>query len=300
MTTRPPIDAGKLKTLLAVAGAGSPAAAASALRVQPSSLYRQMKALEDEVGGLLFHRRKGAWTLTALGESLAGIAAELDSKLRDFSRLAAAQDNLAQGLIRVTASDAPANFYLAGKLAGFREAYPNIMVELLVTNRRLDLANGEADIALRPHSEPGNALVGRRVGNMRHAVYAKKSYLAGKPVPRSAENLSGHAILAYGSNLQHFNAAQWTSKILNGANPASSFDTVTALARAVEGGMGLAVLPCFVGDQLQDTRALFPAPDELTADIWLLYAKARRQKKITNFVSYFAECFRRDAKRFEG
>lgn len=295
------LDAGKLQAILAVAQAGSPSAAASKQGVQPSTIYRQIEAAESQAGSPLFHRRQGAWTPTALGVRLVDIAAELENRLREFSLVAAAQDSRAAGLLRVTASDAQAHFYLADRLSGFHNKHPNLSVELLITNHRLDIAIGEADIALRPHSQPGDGLVGRRVGRMLHAVFGSENYLLGKPQPRKPDDLEGHQLLAYGSELAHFSAAQWTTQLLQTKTATARFNTVTGLARAVEGGLGLAVLPCFVGKQLLKTRMLFLADNGLSADIWLLCnAQQRRIEKITAFVRYFAAAIKADAQLFEG
>ncbi len=301
MTTDALLDAGKLHGILAVARAGSPSAAASKAGVQPSTLYRQIEAAEIEVGSPLFVRRQGVWTPTALGNRLVKIAAELENRLRDFGLAAAAQDGRAAGLLRVTVSDAQAHYYLAARLNAFYAEHPDLSVELLITNRRLDLANGEADIALRPHSQPGDGLVGRRVGRMTHAVYGAESYLVGKPLPRTADDLTGHRLLAYGRELSHFSAAQWTTQMLRSNTAAARFNTVTGLARAVEGGLGLAVLPCFVGHQLHKTRMLFAADNGLPSDIWLLcHEQQRRAKKVTAFLRHFAGAIKADANLFEG
>ncbi len=301
MTKISPLDAGKLQSILDVARAGSPSAAASHGAAQPSTLYRQIEAAEREAGCQLFIRKQGQWRPTALGNRLVDIAAVLENHLRDFALAAAAQSERAGGLLRVTASDAQAHFYLVKRLADFHLKYPDLSVELLITNQRLDLAMGEADVALRPHAQPGDGLIGRRVGRMLHAVYAADGYLARKTEPPTADDVATHSVLAYGRELSHFTAATWTVHALRGGTAIASFNTVTALARAVESGLGIAVLPCFVGDHLQNTKRLFAAGNGLPADIWLLCDKRlRRSRKVTAFLQHFAQAFKQDASLFEG
>ena len=294
-------ETAKLPAILAVARDGSPSAAAQRIGLQPSTLYRQIQSAEHAVGSPLFFRRNGTWTPTPIGKRLVDIAVELESRLIDFNLVASAHDQRAEGLLRVTASDAQANFYLSGKLADFKAHFPLLTVELIVTNRRLDLANGDADIALRPHSQPGDGLVGRRVGRILHAVYGAQHYLDRIAPIRSYDDLHHAEIIDYGQKISHFSAAQSTANMLRGKRTVARFDSITSMARAVEAGLGLAVLPCFVGDQLVSTRKLFLADDGLPSDIWLLCHKSqRRSPKVSNFVRYFANIIRRDSLVFEG
>jgi DNA-binding transcriptional LysR family regulator len=294
-------DAFRLSVLLSVARAGSPSSAAKLAGAQPATLYRQIDAMETAAGTRLFVRQRGQWTLTPLGRKLVDIAAELDRKLIDFNLAAAAQNDQAAGLLRVTASDAFANFYLAQKLAGFAAAAPGIAVELIVTNKRIDLAKGEADLAIRPHSQPGDGLVGRRAGRITHAVFAADSYLETRSGIKLDRNLTSHDILAYGRDMSHFDAAQWTAQLLRGRNPIGRFNDLTSMARAVEGGLGIAVLPLFVGRQLNKTQCIAPAGGGLPADIWLLcHESQRKNAKVKAFLRHFAEEIRRDAGQFDG
>ncbi len=301
MTKVASLDAGTLQAVLEVARAGSPSGAASKGDMQPSTLYRRIDAAERKVGAPLFFRHQGMWKPTALGNNLVEIAAELENRLRDFALAAAAHNVRAEGVLRVTTSDAFAHFYLASRLCNFHREHPGLRVELLTTNLRLDLTKGEADIALRPHSQPGDGLIGRCLGRMFHAVYGSKKYGGVRPLPRSADDLKGHHIIAYGTELSHFSAAQFTNDLLKGDAAIASFNTVTGLARAVESGLGLAALPCFVGDQLPNTQKLFPVDNGLPADIWLLcHEKQRRTKKARAFLSHFAAAIKADAPLFEG
>lgn len=295
------LDPGRLRSVLAVALSGSPARAAVALGVQPSTLYRQIQTIEVQTGSPVFRRHHGNWIPTVLGQKLVEIASQLERQLRDFELAADVLDGRIGGVLRVTVSDAQANYYVASRLAAFHAAHPGLIVELVITNRRLDLARGEADVAMRPHSQPGDGHIGRRVGRVVHAVYGGKRYLSGKNRPTTPADLVHHTILAYGHELSHFSAAQWTTEMIRGKAPAARFNEVTAMARATEAGLGLAVLPCYVGDQLADIEKVMPAGDGLPADIWLLYHKAQRNNaKIKTFIRYFAATIRSDGALFEG
>ncbi len=301
MNKAPLMDIARLQTLLAIARSGSPNAAAKADDAQPVTYYRQIETMEAAAGSALFIRQRGQWAPTNLGKKLIDIATEMERRMRDFSLAAAAQDERATGLLRVTASDAFANFYLASRLATFARAAPGISVELIASNRRLDLTNGEADIAIRPHSQPGDGLVGRRTCRMTHALYASHSYLADRILPLRPSDLQNHDMIGYGRELSHFDAAQWTANIQRGRTAVARFNDVSAMARAVEGGLGIAILPIMVGDQLSKTQRLFAPAHGLPSDIWLLYHESQRKNlKVKTFMRHFASEIKKDAKLFEG
>jgi DNA-binding transcriptional LysR family regulator len=290
-----------LRAVLAIARSGSPSQAATALRVTPSTIYRQIDSLEHDIGNRVFERHRDGWTPNQFGKKLVEIATKTESGLRDFQLLVQSNDNRTSGLLRVTVSDGEANFYVARKLAALLARHPELTIELLVTNRRLDLASGEADVAIRPHSQPGEGLTGRRAGVMLHAIYAAQSYLQEHGVPRQPSDLSQHHVCGYGEALSHFSAATWTMRQLGGTRPVARFDQLTALARAVEGGMGLAVLPCYIGDQLADSKLIMYAGDGLPADIWLISHRSQRKNiKVRNFFAFFQSAFRQDAALFKG
>ena len=290
------MDATHLSVLLAIARSGSPSAAAAKEDAQPATLYRQIDALEKAAGAKLFMRLRGLWTPTPLGHKLIEIAAGLERKLVDFSLAAAAEDEKAAGLLRVTASDAFAGFYLASRLAGFAASTPGITVELIVTNLRLDLGKGEADIAIRPHSHPGNGLFGRRAGRMHHGLFASNAYIARMGLPVGAEHCADHEIIAYGREIAHFDAAHFTAALLRGKTPVARMNDLVSMAKAVEAGLGLAALPNFVGRQLAGTRYLMPAGNGLPVDIWVLcHESQRKNAKVKAFTRYFANQIKLDA-----
>lgn len=290
------MDATHLSVLLAIARSGSPSAAAAKEDAQPATLYRQIDALEKAAGAKLFTRLRGQWSPTPLGLKLIEIASGLERKLGDFSLAAAAEDEKASGLLRVTSSDAFAGYYLASRLAGFAVSVPGITVELIVSNRRLDLGKGEADIAIRPHSHPGDGLFGRRAGRMNHSLFASNAYIERMGLPASLEQCAVHDVIAYGREIAHFDAAHFTAAMLRRKNPVARMNDLVSMARAVEGGLGLAALPNFVGRQLAGTRLLMPAGNGLPVDIWILsHETQRKNAKVKAFTRYFANQIRLDA-----
>jgi DNA-binding transcriptional LysR family regulator len=95
-----------LRAVLAIARSGSPSQAATALRVTPSTIYRQIDSLEHDIGNRVFERHRDGWTPNQFGKKLVEIATKTESGLRDFQLLVQSNDNRTSGLLRVTAGPA--------------------------------------------------------------------------------------------------------------------------------------------------------------------------------------------------
>ena len=172
-----------LRVFLAVARAGSLSGAARTLGVNHSTVFRRIGAFEAALGVRLFERQPGGYLLTPAGEELRDGALRVEEEIANLSRKVAGQDLRLSGTVRVTTIDMLAFGLLPRHLAGFRDAYPGIEVDLVVGNATLNLSRREADVALRVGNAPAETLVGRRVGRLAFAVYGSAGYRARRPEP---------------------------------------------------------------------------------------------------------------------
>src|SRR5690606_15542348 len=143
-----PDTAADLRTLLAIAREGTLAGAARRLRVNHSTVFRRLRAIEARLGTRLFERQGGSYVTTAAGEDLLRTAERVEAEVEALERRLSGQDLRLTGNLRLTAPDDVAEVLLMPLLAQFRHAYPDISVELAVDNRMLNLTRREADIAV--------------------------------------------------------------------------------------------------------------------------------------------------------
>ncbi len=149
--------------------------------------------------------------------------------------------------------------------------------------------------------DPGDSLVGRRVGVMQHAFYASNKYLRNKELPQSVIELNQHQICGYGAALADYTAARWLHKNIKEEAIVAYFDSTIAMSEAVKQGLGIALLPCFVGEKSASLDAIFNIEKGMPIDIWLVSAAINKEKrKVQAFFDYFAACIRSDERLFLG
>jgi DNA-binding transcriptional LysR family regulator len=180
---------GDLRIFLAVARSGSTLAAARTLGVNQTTVARRVAALEAATGLRLFDRRQDGYRLSEDGSVLVAPAEKVEQAAAGLEQTVGQQRRHFGGVVRVTSTEMIANDILTPWIAEFMEVYPQIRVETIATERRLDLAGGEADIAIRSQKEPDDpGVVYRRLAPGAWALYCSRAYAERRGVPRSVED----------------------------------------------------------------------------------------------------------------
>ena len=186
-------DWNDLRSFLAIARAGSLQGAARILGVNHSTVFRRLNALEARLKVRLFDRSARGYGLTGAGEHMLASAERVEDEILGLERRLLGGDVRLAGTLRVTTTDTLAHGLLGPHLRAFQAAYPAIELELVTGNAFFDLSKREADVALRPSRHPGDAMVGRRLGEIAVALYGTPDYLAARGRLSSSAALDGHA-----------------------------------------------------------------------------------------------------------
>lgn len=284
-----------LRYFLAVAKTGSLSGASRRLGVNHSTVFRRIGAFEEELGVRLFERLPNGYLLTQAGEAMQEGALRVEDEIASLSRKVTGQDLRLSGTIRVTTLDMLAFGLLPRHLAKFRTDYPGIEVELIVGNAALNLNRREADIALRVGNAPPETLVGRRVGRLVFAIYASKTYLAGK----SAVELAAHDWVGF--DTEHAALTRRFGVFLPSAEPLFRTNSIAAAIAATKAGIGLAPLPCGLADLEADLVRVAALPGDFTLDLWLLtHEDLRQTARIRAFLDFLAEALAKEAPLLQG
>ena len=147
-------DWNDLKYFLAVARAGTTLKAAATLKVSQSTAARRIAALEKAIGVKLFDKRQSGYVPTEAGSALIKTAEEVETSTGVFGAAASAHKRGLTGTVQFTCSEIAVSALFMSALREFRDAYPSVRLELITTDRRLDLAAGEADVAFRRVRRP--------------------------------------------------------------------------------------------------------------------------------------------------
>jgi DNA-binding transcriptional LysR family regulator len=292
------MDWNDLRYVLAVANAGSLAGAARALGVNHTTVLRRISGFEQRLGLRLFERLPTGYVLTAGGEQLIATARHIDATVTTLERKLAGQDLRLEGAIRITTTDTLMGSILPEILGEFRDSYPGIQVEIAVSNLMFNLTKREADVAIRPATEAPETLIGRRIAKIAFAIYGSSDYL---PSQTKQAQLRDYRWVAPDENLAATAAAQWMRAQLPDAEITLTADSLLALRQAAQAGLGLAVLPCYLGDTSPDLVCVHQPIPELETALWILtHPDLRHTARVRAFTEFAGKAFARRRKLLEG
>jgi DNA-binding transcriptional LysR family regulator len=286
-----------LRYVLAVANAGSLAGAARSLGVNHTTVLRRVGAFEKRLGLHLFERLPSGYVPTAGGEELIAAARHIDDTVTTLERKLAGQDLRLSGNVRVTTTDTLMASILPEILTEFRESHPGIQVEVAVSNVMFNLTKRDADVAIRPAKDPPETLIGRRVAKIAFAIYGSPKYLA----KHKAKDLAGHRWVGPDDSLAGTSVAQWMRSELPESEITLRADSLLGLLQAAQAGLGLAALPCYLGDTAPSLVCVHRPIAAMETALWILtHEDLRHTARIRAFTDFAANAFSRRRSLLEG
>jgi DNA-binding transcriptional LysR family regulator len=291
------IDWDDLRLVLAVAREGSLSGAARRLGVTHSTVFRRLGAIEQRIGVRLFERFRDGYAATPAGETAARVASQMADEVLSLERRLSGLDLRPSGTVRIATTDTISTL-LMKHLPNLRAAYPEITVEVSASNIMANLTRREADIALRPTPDPPDLLVGRRLADIGHAIYASPDYLA----RHGSKNLGDHQWIGLDDALATTVIGRWMHDNVGDARIALRVDALPSLRDAARAGMGVALLPCYLGDEDDQLRRALPATvPEARSALWLLtHSDLKRTARIRAVMDFLATALGSERALFEG
>ncbi len=278
------MDWDKLRIFHAVAEAGSFTHAGEALNLSQSAVSRQVSSLEESLRVALFHRHARGLILTEQGELLYRTAHEVFSKLAMAEAQLAESKDRPKGQLKVTATQAFGSSWLTPCLLEFIDLYPDVEVDLVLEDRELDLSMREADVAIRMTPPRQPELIQRHLMTVHLHVYAAPAYLKRHGIPKSTEDLDGHRIIVYGNDMRppvanidwllHTGTAKEKAR-----RPILKVNSVYAIQRAVQSGLGIASLPEFMVTESSNLVRILPEMQGPRIDAYFVYPEELRNSK---------------------
>lgn len=270
------MDWDKLRIFQAAADAGSFTHAGEALGLSQSAVSRQVSALEHDLEAPLFHRHARGLILTEQGEMLLRTVRDVMLKLSAVRTRLTDSREKPHGELRVTTTLGIGTNWLSPKLGEFLELYPEMRLNVILTDEELDLGMREADVAIRMREPVQPDLIRRRLFTMHFHAYASTDYLKRHGQPRTLEDLDRHRILGYSGDgssfLNNINSLPTAGRDPKKPRDAAlTVNNMTALLRAMENGVGIAVLPDYLVPQESGMVRLLPQADMPELDCYLVY-----------------------------
>ncbi len=277
------MDWDKLRVFHAVAEAGSFTHAGDTLNLSQSAVSRQISALEEALQVPLFHRHARGLILTEQGESLNRTVREVFAKLAMTEALLTESKEKPAGRLKVTTTVGFGASWLAPRLAGFLEAYPDVSMTLLLDDTDLDLAMREADVAIRMHPPKQPDLVQRHLMAIDWHVMASPDYLKKHGTPQKAEDLDNHKIILFGNYRPPVPDVDWLAEV--GRRPGSprkpllEVNSLQAMTEAVRSGLGIAALPDYLANDAEGLVRVMPDLKAPRVDVFFVYPEELRNSK---------------------
>ncbi|MFC3126417.1 LysR family transcriptional regulator [Pseudoroseomonas globiformis] len=278
-----PLDWDKLRVFHAVAEAGSFTHAGESLNLSQSAVSRQIQALEEALAVPLFHRHARGLILTEQGETLNRTVREVFAKLAMTEALLTESRERAAGRLKVTTTTGFGATWLAPRLRKFMGINPDVTVTLLLDDADLDLAMREADVAIRMHPPKQPDLIQRHVATFGWKVVGSADYLKQAGIPQRVEDLDAHRLIVYGDYRPPIESINWLLEA--GRRPGSprraavEVNSLPAMLHAVRSGLGLAALPDYMGDQLDELIPVLQDFKPPRIDAYFVYPEEMRNSK---------------------
>ncbi len=278
-----------LRYFLAVARTGSTLAASKQLKVSQSTISRRVTALEDMTGVKLFIRKPSGYILTPRGKSMLPAAESVEAAILSFSDSIAAEARRLAGTVRLTTVESAANAWIIPALGLLRARYPDLRVEIMTSDKNLDLSRGEADVAIRFGQKPTEeTLIVRHLLDMQESFYANEELVAKLGMPANLADLARYPLVM--SVDREGSVNRWVTEHLPDAETAHRANTLSSIIASVRSGIGASILPCMMGDDTHGLVRLVPPIVELTTPGWMVTTDdARRQPHIRAVIDFVVE-----------
>ena len=288
------------RLIKAIAEARSLPGAASKLGVNHSTVFRRLKQIEETLGLAPFEKHRTGYTVTAAGEEIVALAERLDEEIASIMRKLAGKEISPSGELRVATNDSLLVHLLTPLFAKFQQKCPDIRLDILIGNQALNLAKRDADIAIRASDNPPETLVGRRAAHIVWALYGRTNEFPAGQESGKLDILSCNWV-TLGEQMGTSKTVQWIFAHVPPERVAYKLNTVLGLADAVEAGIGIGYLPCFIGDACPSLLRLEPPRPEFGTGLWLLtHPDLRQSPRVRVFLDFLGAEIARLRRFIEG
>lgn len=293
------MNSDQLHTFLAVWRHQSFTLAANELGLAPSSVSRAVSALEEEIGARLFQRTTRAMTPTDAGQHLFEKADTLIDGWEDVRASIRGEDREPRGRLRVTASIAFAQMRIAPMLARFADTYPEIQIELSLSDQRVNLIENQIDVAIRHGELEDSALVARRLLRTKYRLVASPNLVARDNAIGTPSDLTSRPLVSFsfGDMRSAWTFSRGDESALVRVDPAITASNAMVVREAALAGAGYSLLADWmVADDLAKGRLVEALPDwqvsgpREASDVWIVYPSRRLIPQRTRaFADYLAD-----------
>ncbi|HEY1817992.1 MAG TPA: LysR substrate-binding domain-containing protein [Kofleriaceae bacterium] len=257
------------RTFLAVVDEGSLSAAARALALTQPTIGRHVEALEDALGLTLFVRSQRGLAATEAALALRPYAETIASTVAAMRREASSQGDAVRGIVRISASEIVGTEVLPPIVAALRARYPELELELALTNDVSNLLRQEADVAVRMTEPAQKALVVRKLGAVELGLFARGAYLDRHGAPKNGRELAQHTVIGVDRESAWVRAMR--ARIPGSANIRFALRATSDVAQLelIRAGAGIGIVQVPLAKR-DDLVRVMPSALHLRLGVWLV------------------------------
>ncbi|PTN11525.1 LysR family transcriptional regulator [Nitrosomonas aestuarii] len=275
-----------------VVESGSFAEAARRMDISRSAVSKAISKLEKNLGAQLLNRSTRHLSLTEAGTVLAEHSAHILDEAEQAERFVSSLQAEPRGMLKVSASVAFGTLHVAPALADFLSRYPEIRIDLTITDRPVDLVGEGYDVMIRVTNEPDLNLVARKLAPVRRKLCATPQYFQQHGIPQTPEDLIEYNCLDYtlSGEQGYWNFTGPEGVIAVPVSGTLRINDDDALSQAVLGGLGIALLPTFtVGKELQSGKLQAVLSEYIAVEryVYACYLPSRHvPAKVRSFIDF--------------
>jgi molybdate transport repressor ModE-like protein len=263
------MDWDRVRIFLEVARTGQIVGAAKRLKLNHTTVSRQLSALEKDLKTKLVNRQTTGSTLTEAGFSLLGAAERAESELlRISAELTNTADRLS-GTVRIGAPDGLGNYFLADQLGAFAASNPDLVVQLVPLPRSFSLAKREADIVVTLERPQEGRLVATKLTDYTLSFYASEAYLERDKPICVAEDLRNRLLVTYIHDIIYSRALDYASTFKELISRRYECGSVVGQLEAVRAGHGVGILHDYAAQRYPELQRILPGT-RFTRSYWLV------------------------------
>jgi DNA-binding transcriptional LysR family regulator len=283
-----------LRVFLEVARQGSVQAAAKRLRLDHSTVCRRIDKLESLLSVKLFDRTRNGIVLRGEAHDLLKHVELMEFHASSLHDAVVRSGVDAAQIVRIATMEGIASQYLARRLPGLARFVANVAIELVSIPQTVDLSRKEADIFLSFFNPKVAGLTSTRYAEFALHLYASESYLRTHGAPASRADLVNHLFVGYIDDLLAIHAVRWLDEVITAPRMSFYSNSVLAQSNAAAGGLGIVMLPTFVGAYAPDLQRILPEVSVLR-DVWVsVRSEQRYQPRIKDVTRFLRHIFEAD------
>ena len=272
---------------LSIAEHGTLKSTAAALKVNLSTVLRRINTLEKKMGARLFDRSHDGFTLTPAGNIMKEHAEAMQYSVIELMRKVKDTDHQSDGVIKLATTDSLFQNWLGPLVKDFREQHAEIYFEFLVSPRNINLVKHEADIAISVGNIRPDYMIGRKLMDVQYRFYGLASSFSDKAPVTDMEQLKTLPIMHMNTDFAHQPFYKWHKANIPGNHTFDSADHFTIMHQMIKLGLGVGMLPHYLGDSDAELVTLFTLPEETNKELWILtHPDLRNVGRIRKFMEF--------------